>query len=48
MAQKSTNGKPKSMKIGTVLYSLKRSEASGDTASKYYLSLKERLAELKG
>jgi len=47
MAVKNNLGKPKNMSFGAVKYALRRSEANGNTGSKYYTSLKERYAELR-
>lgn len=46
MAQKSTLGKVNEMSAGAVRYALNKAEANGNTGSKYYESLKDRLADL--
>jgi len=48
MAVKNNLGKPKNMPLGAVRYAMQRAEKNGNVNSKYYASLKERLAELKG
>lgn len=48
MAVKNNLGKPKNMSLGAVRYAMKRAEDNGNTNSKYYASLKDRLAELGG
>lgn len=46
MAEKSKLGKVGNMKPGQVRYALNKAEANGNVGSKYYDSLKARLAEL--
>ena len=48
MAVKNTLGKIKNMSPGAIRYALKKAEKSGNTQSKYYHSLKERLEALEG
>ena len=47
MAVKNNLGKPKNMPMGAVKYAMQRAEANGNTNSKYYEALKDRLAELR-